>query len=182
MAKVKIATDWLDICSGCEMSLLDIDERIVELLKHVELTSCPLTDLKHPPRDGVDVGILTGSVGNTDQLEVVKDMREHCKILVALGDCATFNPIPITALRNFFDKDEVLERGYIETESTVDGKIPDSDMLCKLFTKTRPINEFVKVDVYLPGCPPDADAIYYVLSELVAGRMPVLTGKNLRYD
>ena len=182
MAKVKIATDWLDICSGCEMSLLDIDERIVELLKHVELTSCPLTDLKHPPRDGVDVGILTGSVGNTDQLEVVKDMREHCKILVALGDCATFSPIPITALRNFFDKDEVLERGYIETESTVDGKIPDSDMLCKLFNKTRPINEFVKVDVYLPGCPPDADAIYYVLSELVAGRMPVLTGKNLRYD
>jgi len=72
MAKFKVAMDWLDICSGCEMSLLDIDERVVELLKHVELTSTPITDLKHPPKEGVDIGILTGSVGNTDQIEVVK--------------------------------------------------------------------------------------------------------------
>ncbi|MEK7395534.1 MAG: NADP oxidoreductase [Candidatus Poribacteria bacterium] len=182
MSKLKIATDWLDICSGCEMSLLDIDERIVELLKHVELTSCPITDLKHPPKEGVDVGILTGSVGNTDQIEVAKEMREHCKILVAFGDCATFSPIPITALRNLFDKDKVLERGYIETESTVDGRIPESDKLCKLLSKSRAISEFVKVDFYLPGCPPDADTIYYVLTELAAGRVPVLEGKNLRYD
>ena len=63
MSKVKVATDWLDICSGCEMSLLDIDERIVELLKHIELTSCPITDLKHPPKEGVDVGILGNGEG-----------------------------------------------------------------------------------------------------------------------
>ena len=60
MAKVKVATDWLDICSGCHMAVLDIDERIVELVKHVQFTSSPITDLKHPPEDGVDVGILTG--------------------------------------------------------------------------------------------------------------------------
>ncbi len=182
MAKVKVAMDWLDICSGCEMSLLDIDERIVELLKHIELTSTPITDLKHPPKEGVDVGILTGSVGNTDQIEVVKEMRERCKFLIAMGDCATFSPLPVTALRNFYEKDDVLERGYIGTESTINGKIPQSDMLCELLDKTIAIDEIVKVDYYLPGCPPDADAIYFVLSELIAGRVPVLEGKNLRYD
>lgn len=182
MSKVKIAMDWLDICAGCEMSLLDIDERILELLNHVELTSTPITDLKHPPEEGVDVGILTGSVGNTDQLEVVKEMRKKCKILVALGDCATFNPLPIPSLRNFFETKEVLERGYVTTESTVDGKVPDSDILCKLLEEEKAIDDFVKVDVYVPGCPPNADVIYYVLSELVAGRIPVLEKGKLHYD
>ncbi|MGB9594759.1 MAG: NADP oxidoreductase [Candidatus Poribacteria bacterium] len=182
MAKFKIAMDWLDICSGCEMSLLDIDERVVELLKHVELTSTPITDLKHPPKEGVDIGILTGSVGNTDQIEVVKEMRSRCKFLIAMGDCATFSPIPITAMRNFFDVNEVLRRGYVETESTINGEIPESDKLCSLLDKTVGIDRIVKVDYYIPGCPPDADAIFFVLSELIAGRIPVLTGKNLRYD
>jgi len=182
MAKVKVAMDWLDICSGCEMSLLDIDERIVELLNHIELTSTPITDLKHPPKEGVDVGILTGSVGNTDQIEVAKEMRAHCKFLIAMGDCATFSPLPVTALRNFHKIEDVLERGYIGTESTINGKIPKSDMLCTLLDKSIAIDEIVKVDYYLPGCPPDADAIYFVLSELIAGRVPVLEGKNLRYD
>jgi len=182
MAKFKVAMDWLDICSGCEMSLLDIDERVVELLKHVELTSTPITDLKHPPKEGVDIGILTGSVGNTDQIEVVKEMRSRCKFLIAMGDCATFNPLPITAMRNFFDVDDVLKRGYVETESTIDGEVPESEMLCRLLDKTTSIDKIVKVDYYIPGCPPDADTIFFVLSELIAGRIPVLTGKNLRYD
>jgi len=182
MSKIKIATDWLDICAGCEMSLLDIDERIVELLKHVELTSCPITDLKHPPEEGVDIGILTGSVGNTDQVEVAKEMRKRSKILIALGDCATFSPLPIPSLRNFYDKDEVLKRAYVESESTIDGEVPRSDMLCKLLDKVKGVSDIVKVDIYLPGCPPDADAIYFVLSELIAGRMPVLDKKYLRYD
>lgn len=182
MSKIKVATDWLDICSGCEMSLLDIDERIIELLKHIELTSCPLTDLKHPPEEGVDIGIITGSVGNTDQLEVLKEMREKSKILIALGDCATFNPLPITSLRDFFSKEEVLRRGYVEAESVVDGKVPNADFLCKLIDETKGLDAYVKVDIYVPGCPPSADAIYYVLSELIAGRMPVLEGKYLRYD
>ncbi|GAG72861.1 unnamed protein product [marine sediment metagenome] len=67
MAKVKVATAWLESCAGCHMSLLDIDERILELLKYVEITSSPLTDLKHPPEEGVDVGILSGGIGNSDQ-------------------------------------------------------------------------------------------------------------------
>lgn len=84
MEKIKIATDWLAACAGCHMSLLDMDERLVELLEKIEITSCPITDLKHPPKDGVTVGILTGTVNNTAHLEVARVMRERCQILVSM--------------------------------------------------------------------------------------------------
>ena len=181
MAKIKVASDWLDTCSGCHMSLLDIDERIVELLEHVELTSTPITDLKHPPKEGVDVGILTGAVSNTHQLETAKEMRERSKILIAMGDCAVFGGI--CAMRNFFDKEDVLRRGYVETESTdEEGAVPRSDELGKLLDQVKAVNQVVKVDVHIPGCPPPADAIWYALTELLAGRIPVLTGENLTYE
>ena len=162
------------------MSILDIDERIVELLKHVELTSSPITDLKHPPEEGVDVGILTGAVGNEEEAHDAQEMRERAKTLIALGDCAVFGGI--CTMRNFFDKDEVLRRGYVETESTVDGAIPEHEDLAPLTERVMSVDQVVPVDIYLPGCPPNADAIWYVLSELIAGRMPKLEGdKTLKY-
>jgi NAD-reducing hydrogenase small subunit len=179
MTKVKVAMDWLAACAGCEMSVLDTDERLVQLLEKIELTSTPITDLKHPPKEGVTVGILSGAVNNTTNLEVVKEMRERSKILITLGDCAVFGGI--MTMRNFFNMEEALKRAYIETESTVEGVIPHSDELCKPI-KARPVSDVVKVDIHLPGCPPSADAIYYVLSELLEGRIPVLSGDNLKYD
>ena len=101
MAKIKLATTWLEACAGCHMSFLDIDERIVELLNHVELTSSPITDLKHPPESGVDVGIITGGIGNVDELEEVKMMRERCKILIALGAAA----FTLSSMYGFDDAD-----------------------------------------------------------------------------
>ena len=179
MTKAKVAMDWLAACAGCEMSFLDMDERLVQLLDKVELTSTPITDLKHPPKEGVTVGILSGAVNNTANVAVVKEMRERCKILVALGDCAVFGGI--MTMRNFFDMNDALRRAYVETESTVDGIIPNSEELAKPI-KTLPVNQVVPVDVYLPGCPPSADAIYHVLCELLEGRIPVLAGENLKYD
>jgi len=179
MGKIKVATDWLAACAGCEMSLLDMDERLVQLLEKIELTSTPITDLKHPPKEGVTVGILSGTVNNTTNVEVVKEMRERCKVLIALGDCAVFGGI--MTMRNFFDMNEALKRAYVDTESTVEGIIPSSEELGKP-VEARPVNQVVKVDVHLPGCPPSADAIHYVLSELLEGRIPVLTGDNLKYD
>ena len=181
MGKIKIATDWLDTCSGCHMSLLDIDERIVELVKHVEITSSPITDLKHPPEDGVTVGILTGAVSNTHQLEVAKMMRERCEILISMGDCAVMGGI--CAMRNFFDKEDCLRRGYVETESTdAEGTIPRSDELGKLLDRVMSVSEVVQVDVSIPGCPPPAGAIWYSLLELLEGRIPILMGDNLTYE
>jgi NAD-reducing hydrogenase small subunit len=179
MAKVTVATNWLDACAGCHMSLLDIDERIVRLLEAVQLTSSPITDLKHPPKEGVDVGILTGAVSNTEQLEVTEEMRHRCKILIAMGDCATFGGI--CTMRNYFNAEEVLQRGYVETESTVDGQVPRSEELPQLLDKVKAVCDIVKVDVQLPGCPPDADTIWFALTELLAGRTPVL-GEKMRYD
>lgn len=180
MAKITVASDWMEACAGCHMSLLDIDARILELLEHVEFHATPITDFKHPPEEGVDVGILTGAVGNTHQEETAKRMRARCGLLIAMGDCATFGGV--CTMLNHFDTEEALRRGYIETESTVDGKIPRSEEIARPLEKVLAVNEVVSVDVQLPGCPPSADAIWYVLTELLAGRQPVLKGENLKYD
>lgn len=179
MGKVLVATDWLGACAGCHMSVLDMDERLVELLEYIQLTSTPVTDLKHPPKGGVTVGILTGAVTNTANMEVARQMRERCKVLIALGDCAVFGGIP--TMRNMVSIQDALRRAYVESESTVDGKIPTSEELCRP-VPVRAVNQLVKVDVNLPGCPPSADAIHYVLSELLAGRVPELKGDYLKYD
>ena len=122
MEKVKIATAWLDVCAGCHMSFLDIDEAIIDVANAVEFTRSPITDIKEFP--DVDVGLITGAIGNEDQEAEAKELREKCKILIVLGDCACFGGIP--SMRNAFSKEEVLRRAYIETESTVEGKIPSS--------------------------------------------------------
>jgi NAD-reducing hydrogenase small subunit len=179
MAKIKIATDWLAACAGCHMSLLDMDERLVQLLEKIEITSCPITDLKHPPREGVTVGILTGTVNNTAHLEVARVMRERSQLLVAMGDCAVLGGVPL--MRNQCNLEETLRRAYVETESTVDGFIPRSEELAKQIF-ARPLEQVVKVDVFLPGCPPSADAIHFVISELLEGRIPVLKDQGLKYD
>jgi len=177
MAKPKVASDWLCGCAGCHMSLLDIDERIVKLVELVDLRSTPITDLKHPD---ADVGILEGGINNTYNEEVAKMMRKRSKILVALGDCAVFGGVP--AMRNFFTIEESLKRAYVETESTdSNGLVPNSPELATM-TRVRAIHEVVPVDIYIPGCPPDADIIFYALSELAQGRMPDLKNDNLMWN
>jgi NAD-reducing hydrogenase small subunit len=181
MAKVKIASDWLAGCAGCHMSLLDIDERIVQLLGSVEFTSSPVTDLKHPPKEGVTVGILEGAISNTHNVEVAKQMRERCQILIAVGDCATFGGI--VAMRNMVGTDAALTRAYLETETTAEGLIPDSPELGKPLDMVTGVDKVVKVDLFVPGCPPSADALFYALSELLAGRVPVvLPAEHFKYD
>jgi NAD-reducing hydrogenase small subunit len=182
MGKIRLATDWLDVCSGCHMSILDVDGRILELLQHVEITSTPITDLKHPPEDGVELGLLTGAVSNSHQVEVAEEMRERAKLLIAYGDCAVFGGI--CTMRNFFSNEEILRRGYVETESTdnPDGIIPNSEELGVLTEKAMGVGDVVPVDIYVPGCPPTADAFWYVVTELLAGRKPVLSGENLKYE
>lgn len=181
MAKVTIATDWLAACAGCHMSLLDIDERMVPLLDLVEFTSSPVTDLKQPPEEGVTVGILTGAVSNSHNVKVAKRMRGRCQILIAVGDCATFGGI--VAMRNMVGTEAALKRAYLESETTVDGLIPDSSELGRPLKTVTGVDKVVKVDLFIPGCPPSADALHYALSELLAGRTPVvLPDEHFKYD
>ena len=163
------------------MSFLDIDERIIELMKLVDFTMSPITDIKKCPE--VDIAIVEGAVANEDNLEVLKDFREKAKFLIALGDCAVFGNLP--AMRNNFTVQECLEEAFLNTVSTVDGKIPNGPDLPKLLPKVLPVPHVVKVDCNLPGCPPDAEAIWFVLTELLAGRVPEPTDipyEHFKYD
>jgi NAD-reducing hydrogenase small subunit len=176
--KIKVATMWLSGCSGCHMSFLDLDERLIDLAKLVEFTASPITDLKEIPP--VDVGLVEGCVNNNEQELHVKDLRAKCKVLIAIGDCAIMGNVP--AIRNQFKLQDCLTRGYVETESTMIGEIPTDPIVPRLLPKARPVKDVVKVDAYIPGCPPDADTIWYALTELLAGRMPKWDETKLRYD
>ena len=176
--KPKIATVWLGGCSGCHMSLLDLDERLLDLAKAVTITASPITDIKEPPE--VDVVLIEGAICNTDNLEVLHKCRERAKYLIAFGDCACFGNIP--AMRNFMSLEETLQRGYVDTESTASGEVPNAEVLPRLFEKVQPLHYYVKVDASLPGCPPSADAIWFAVTELLAGRLPKAQGELLRYD
>jgi len=132
------------------MSILDLDEALIDLAEVLELTATPITDIKEFPQ--VDVGIIEGAVSNEHDEHVAKDLRAHCKILMVIGDCACFGGI--VSMRNLFTIEEVLDR-YYHTEGSICDKIPSSEDLPPL-TKVRPINEVVKVDCYVPGCPPSA--------------------------
>jgi NAD-reducing hydrogenase small subunit len=161
------------------MSLLDMDERILKVLELVDLRSTPITDLKEPDEGGVDVGVLEGGINNTANEEVAHKMRKRAKILVALGDCAVFGGVP--AMRNFCGVQEALQRAYVDAESNEPGsQIPNDPELAGM-TKTRAIHEVVPVDFNVPGCPPDADVIFYVLAELAQGRKPELKDELLHW-
>ncbi|HPI97496.1 MAG TPA: NADP oxidoreductase [Synergistales bacterium] len=179
MSKPKVATTWLEACAGCHMSFLDIDEKIVDLLAEVELTSTPITDIKEIPE--VEVGVISGALGNEEEAHIAHKMREKCKILIAWGDCAVFGGI--NCLRNFMEKDDVLREAYTNTVSTVnpDGIIPGEE-LPKLLKHAIPIDHQVKVDVYIPGCPPDPETILYVFQEILQGRIPKVPVDMMRYD
>jgi NAD-reducing hydrogenase small subunit len=144
----------------------------------VDILHSPIVDTKDIPE--VDVGIVEGCVNNNEQEHELKKLRSRCKVLIALGDCAITGNIP--GLRNQFQLRDVLLRAYEQTESTKISCIPNDPVVPVLNAKARPLQEVVKVDLSIPGCPPDADVIWYALTELLAGRVPQWTEKNLRYD
>jgi len=172
--KVKVATIWLSGCSGCHMSFLDLDERLIDLARKIQVVYSPLVDIKEFP-EKVDVTLIEGAVANEEQYEMLRKARDRTNILISLGDCAVTGNV--TALRNSWRKSDeaVLERAYKESLD-LNAMIPTA--VPKLLIKAKPLHEVVKVDFYVPGCPPSADLINYVLTELLVGRTPIMEGRS----
>ena len=164
MSKLKLATVWLDGCSGCHMSFLDMDERLLELAELVDVVYSPLVDTKQYP-DEVDIALVEGAVASEDDEKKIRKIREHTKMLIAMGDCAITGNVP--SMRNPIGPEAILNRAYIENASAQQ-QIP-CVVVPKLLNIVRPIHEFVHVDVFLPGCPPSADTFHTALTALVTG-------------
>ena len=175
--KVRLATTSLAGCFGCHMSFLDIDERLFELTEIAEFDRSPLTDVKHC--GPCDIALIEGGVCNSDNVNVVRELRANAKILVAVGACAINGGLP--ALRNRLDIEEILRRVYRDPV-TDEPRVPSSIELPLALDKVYPLNEIVRVDYSLPGCPPSGDAIWKFLTDLILGRMPRLDQPLLHYD
>jgi NAD-reducing hydrogenase small subunit len=172
--KPRLATVWLGGCSGCHMSFLDLDERLAELAGKVELKASPFSDYKDFPE--VDVTLVEGAVANVEHLEHIRTIRERTKILVSFGDCAVTGNV--TAMRNAFGVEDVLNRSYQENSAVVIGVPGGNPVVPALLDRVRPVHEVVKVDHFLQGCPPHADEIYQLVMDLVNGREPRTDGRR----
>jgi NAD-reducing hydrogenase small subunit len=170
MTKPKLATVWLDGCSGCHMSFLDLDERLIEIGERADLVYSPLVDTKDYP-DGVDVCLVEGAVASEEDLAKIRMIRQRTRILVSFGDCAVTANVP--GMRNPIGVRPLLERAYLEN-ATLNQQLP-SEVVPRLLEKAMPVHTVVDVDVFLPGCPPSADLIYAAVDDLLAGRHPDLS-------
>lgn len=184
--KKRIATTSLAGCFGCHMSLLDLDERLLQLLDHAEFDRSPLNDYK-TFRQRCDIGLIEGGCCNEDNVRVLREFREHCDILVAVGQCAIMGGLPVMRNAIMHGEDplrECLDVAYAPGPLTHNptGRYPDDPALPLLLDKVRTCSEVVRIDLQIPGCPPSADLLFEVLLALVKDETPVITPSMIRYD
>ncbi|MCD6200839.1 MAG: hypothetical protein J7K46_03425 [Bacteroidales bacterium] len=184
MNKRKIlATTSLAGCFGCHMSFLDIDERILDLIELVEFNKSPIDDIKKFTKE-CDIGLIEGGVCNSENVEILKEFRKHCKILVSFGECAIMGGLP--ALRNTIPIEECIREAYLEgpsvSDSNEEGILPNDEELPMLLNKVYPCHEIVKIDYFLPGCPPRADLIWESLYALITEQEIKLPYEVIKYD
>jgi NAD-reducing hydrogenase small subunit len=176
--KPRVATAWLGGCSGCHMSFLDMDERLIELADKMELVYSPLADIKVFPHN-VDVTLVEGAVTNDENEELAHIIRRNSRMVVSFGDCATTGNV--TALRNRFEKEEIETRSYVDLADK-NKQIPgEGEFIAMLLAKAKPLHEVVKVDAFLHGCPPTADEIWHAVNDLLQGKKPLLPTAYMRF-
>jgi NAD-reducing hydrogenase small subunit len=178
--KWTLATQSLAGCFGCHMSLLDIDERILQLVQLVEFHKSPFDDIKEFTKV-CDIGLIEGGCGNSENVKVLQDFRKNCRILISVGQCAISGGLP--SMRNGISLQELFEETYHNSPIGTNKLIPNGEELPPLLDRIYPCHEIVKIDGYLPGCPPRADLLWEALTLLIAGKsLNDISSKFVRYD
>jgi NAD-reducing hydrogenase small subunit len=181
MERLKIATVWFGGCAGCHMSFLDLDEGLIDLAQKIEIVYSPVVDVKEYP-ENVDVVLIEGAVCNEEHVELAHLIRARTKVVVAFGDCATTGNVP--AIRNQLglgNAENVLQRAYVEAADLNQGIPKAPGIVPVLLERVMPLQEVVKVDYYLPGCPPSAARIKLFLEQVLAGNEPRLVGPDIKF-
>jgi len=186
MPKLKLALYWAASCGGCDVAVLDINEKILDVAALADIVLWPIAmDFKYHHVEAmddksIDVCLFNGAVRNSEQEEIAKLLRAKSKIMVAFGACACFGGIP--ALANLKDRADILERAYIEapTNDNPERTFPQTQTRVKegelelpeFFDTVRALNQVVGVEYYLPGCPPPVELILKVVDALATGQLP----------
>ncbi len=173
--KIRLATVWLGGCSGCHMSFLDLDEKLIELAGQVELVYGPLADAKEFPEQ-VDVTLVEGAVTNLENLELVAKIRARSRVVVSFGDCAVTGNV--TSLRNHFKVDDLLTAVCHAGPGSAPHGAEAVEVLPALLPRVLPLHQVTEVDAYLPGCPPDPQRIWAAVSTLLQGQRPLLEARQ----
>ncbi len=167
-AKIAINTEWLSVCGGCHVGIVDLHEKILDVLGAAEIRHCPvLTDIKGYPE--ADVGIITGAIRNEHDRHAAEAMRKACKLVIGLGTCAVYGGLPGAGMVH--TREEIFDTVYLHNRTTKTDIIP-SDGVSPLEKMVTPLDEVIDVDLYLPGCPPASSFIFDGLLALVEGKTP----------
>ncbi|MDJ0658057.1 MAG: oxidoreductase [Crocosphaera sp.] len=177
MKKIKLATVWLAGCSGCHMSFLDLDEWLLELAQKVDIVYSPIADVKDYPNN-VDVCLVEGAIANEENLQLIKEIRQKTKLIISFGDCAVTANVP--GMRNMLGPAEtVLKRSYLELGDVTPQLPQEPGIVPELLDRVSPVHEVINVDLFLPGCPPNADRIRAAIEPLLEGEKPVMEGREM---
>jgi NAD-reducing hydrogenase small subunit len=163
------------------MSLLDIDERILQLIDLVDFDKSPIDDIKEFTGQ-CQIGLIEGGCTTDENVRVLKSFREHCDILISIGDCATMGGLP--ALRNTIPVQECLEEAYLNGPTVYNPEkvLPRDPEIPLMLDRVYPCHEVVKIDYFLPGCPPSADTLWEALTALLSEKPVNLPYSLLKYD
>ena len=179
MSKPRVASTSLAGCFGCHMSLLDIDERILDLIELIDFDRSPIDDFKHITQRCA-IGLIEGGCCNEENVNVLHEFRANCDILVSFGDCATMGGIP--AMRNNIPLEECINEAYRDGVTVYNPKniVPQDPEIPLLLDKVYPAHEVVKIDYFLPRLP--AFGRYAVgsahgLADRQAGRASIRTAE-----
>ena len=181
MGKKIVATVSLAGCFGCHMSVLDIDTDLLDVLELVSFDKSPLTDFKEFT-SRCHIGVIEGGVCNSENVETLRKFREHCDVLVALGECSVWGGLP--SMRNSIPLSECLEEASLNSATSEQGAsiIPYHEDLPKILDRVYACNEIVKIDYYIPGCPPDANHIWKAVKNILWGEEYSILYSEFKYD